>query len=254
MKKSLNILLFLLCIFLLNGCSDKEIDPQNVTVSFEYQNSTIAKNAEDGTVLLEYIYQKPLFTIKGASTDTAEALNAAYENYYSSAMESLIEIYLKSAADEYEALSENEKSNWNNYIFQIDCRVQRCDGFYVSMAHSMTFSQRNNNEQNSLYKTGVTFSTLTAERITLNNIFTNYTDALDYIPQFLETELKNRNDFESLPENYTDFLEYVLSEETWYLTPIGFTIICNEGTLGTQELGILEFTLAYENTYLLTEQ
>lgn len=152
--------------------------------------------------------------------------------------------YIKLAQEDYNQRTQEEKQYWQGYGLGETYSTGRADHQVISFIDN--YYEDTGGAHPNAARFAQTFSTKTGERLTLDEVLTDVPQAKEFINNFILKETKQYQYKDYFFEGYEKDIKDILTEDTWYLSDEGFVIIANEYIISPHAVGILEFTIPYE--------
>lgn len=218
------------------------------SVSVEFTEDSGEETHEDGTVLMSWSVQYPEVSIIDNKA-AADKINACYSDGKTD-FESEKEENLEIIREEYD-YSKEEDFPFRMWSFLTQRSVQRKDNVCVSIRTVQ--SQDSGGAHPNSYETAENFATATGERLSLTDVVNDVEDAKLQVEEFIRTKI-NEEYKDYVLEDYEANIADILQEDVWVLDSSGFSVICNEYIIGPHALGIITFTIPYEECGFLKEE
>lgn len=221
------------------------LQPELVTVEFTDEEDT--QYDDDGTELLSWSFQYPDIMIPG-NPAAAEEINAYFSDE-KTREESVIRDYTDNAKEEYE-FSKEESLPFSAWELRFRNAVQRKDSVCISFTQQL-IEYAGGAHPNS-YESAVNFDGKTGKKLLLADVVSNVDTAHREAEEFIRKEIEEKyRDY--VMEDYEENIGDILTEDAWYLDGNGFSIICNEYIIGPHAMGIVVFTIPYDECGFLKE-
>lgn len=182
----------------------------------------------------------------------AEAEINAFFEARNKAWEDTVELYVKVVEDAYHEWKEDDDGEeWESYAIGRAYELKRLDEQMLCVVED-TFV-KSGGEKTDYVRVAYNFDTWTGKRLTLEEAASHLdeirTESLAYIEELLQEE-----EYEDvLKDNYTSYLEDILTDSTWYTDEKGMYVICNEDIIAPARAGIMEFFLPYDEVDVIDE-
>lgn len=207
------------------------------------------KNSEN--VLIIYISGNiPSFFIEKKSADK---INEFYKEDREE-LKSIMKEELSNAKNDYKFRKEEnlDINSWAAYGIGRKYSSERMDKAVISVVQedyryfggvypSTSYSAQN-------------FDTRTQELLTLEDITTDREKAIEFINEYILNLTKKAEDQNYFYEDYEKNISNILTDETWYFSDEGFVVICNEYMIAPRAVGVLKFTIPYDEFIYLKEE
>lgn len=245
--------------------SDEESGAKAVSLEISFEKETGEMKSDDGSVsYLKYEFNMPKVT----STDNPEAAGQI-NSYFAQQKEALLSDcneYYEWAKEDYQTRLDIAQEDGTEepteadfgYYSSTDYTVTRQDDTVISfreMSTTYTGGAHGNN-----IVAGVTFDAKTGQRIQLADLLEDEEGGKSQIDQLLlekaqEMQEKAIQDegYGIFFEEYENYIPDVLTEDSWYLTEDGMTIVSNEYLLAPYAAGATYFELPYETCDFIKE-
>lgn len=182
----------------------------------------------------------------------AQELINAFFRERNEAWESTVELYTEVVEDSYEDWEEEDDGDdWELYEIGRLYELKRLDEQMLCVVEN-TFVKKGG-EQTNHVRVAYNFDTWTGKRLSLEEAASHLDEirmeSLAYIGKMLQ-----RDKYEGvLKNNYTEYLEDMLTDSTWYTDDKGMYVICNEDIIAPAKAGIMEFFLPYDEVDVIDE-
>lgn len=232
-------------------------------ISYEMADGTM--QSDDGSITyLQYKFNMPK-VVNEANPEAAEQINS----YFTQRKEELLSDcneYYEWAKEDYQIRVETaqedgtEAPDTDTFGYYSDCNytVMRQDDQVISFQEQDTTYTGGAHGSNLV--AGVTFDAKTGQRILLADLCEDAEAAKTEIDQILlqkaqEMQEKSIQDGDGgmFFEEYETYIPDVLTEDSWYLTEDGMTIVSNEYLLAPYAAGATYFELPYETCDFIKE-
>lgn len=185
--------------------------------------------------------------------DAADDINAFFEER-DRALEDTIEVYtdlVETAYFAWKDQDDEEAGEWKPYEFGREYSIKRLDEQMICIVEDGYVYT--GGERTVHTRISYNFDTWTGSRLSLETAASHLDEirmeSLAYIGELLlEPEYAD-----ILKKNYTDYLEDILTDNTWYTNEEGLYIICNEDIIAPAKEGIMEFFLPYDEVDVIDE-
>ena len=220
-----------------------ELPEENVTVLFETESGTL--QADDGTEVLTYTMTYPVVSIE-ENPDIADKINKDIENYrttYDTAVSQMSE----TAKADYEFMKSEEGMDYYSYSMEAQFSLQRKDDAIISF--TMLDWNYTGGAHGNYGSTGINYSLLTGERISLDTIADNAETFKKTAGEYLYQLSKTSGYQERLFEEYEKqiLIESLYMDGKWYLSNSGMVFFADPYMLGPYAAGTIEFTIPYDD-------
>lgn len=180
-----------------------------------------------------------------------EEINAFFKAR-NEAWEDTVELYVEVVEDAYyEWEEDDDEEEWETYAIGREYELKRLDEQMLCVVEN-TFV-KTGGEKTNYVRVAYNFDTWTGKRLSLEEAASHLdeirTESLAYIGELLQEE-----EYEDiLKDNYTGYLEDILTDSTWYTDEKGMYVICNEDIIAPARAGIMEFFLPYDEVDVIDE-
>lgn len=180
-----------------------------------------------------------------------ESINAFFQER-NEAWETTVGLYTEVIEDSYLAWEESDDDeDWETQEIGRLYELKRLDDQMLCVVEN-TFVKKGS-DQESHVRVSYNFDTWTGKRLSLEEAASHLdeirTESLAYIGEMLQNEK-----YEGvLKNNYTEYLEDMLTDATWYTDEKGMYVICNEDIIAPVKAGIIEFFLPYDEVDVIDE-
>ena len=245
--------------------SDEVSSAKAASLEISFEKETGEMKSDDGSIsYLQYEFNLPKVT-SADNPEAAEQINS----YFAQQKEALLSDcneYYEWAKEDYQTrvdmaqedgTEEPTEDNFG-YYSSTDYTAMRQDDTVISfreMSTTYTGGAHGNN-----IVAGVTFDAKTGQRIQLADLLEDEEDGKAQIDQLLlekaqEMQEKAIQDegYGIFFEEYENYIPDVLTEDSWYLTEDGMTIVSNEYLLAPYAAGATYFELPYETCDFIKE-
>lgn len=245
--------------------SDEESGEKAASLEISFEKETGEMKSDDGSIsYLQYEFNLPKVT----STDNPEAAEQI-NSYFAQQKEALLSDcneYYEWAKEDYQTRvdmaqedgTEEPTEDDFGYYSSTDYTVTRQDDVVISFQEQSTAYTGGAHGNNIV--AGVTFDAKTGQRIQLADLLEDEEDGKAQIDQLLlekaqEMQEKAIQDegYGIFFEEYENYIPDVLTEDSWYLTEDGMTIVSNEYLLAPYAAGATYFELPYETCDFIKE-
>lgn len=182
----------------------------------------------------------------------AQELISAFFQERNEAWEDTVDLYVDVVVDAFEAWEEGGKeTNWEGYEIGRTYELKRLDEQMLCVLED-TFVKKGGKKADHV-RVAYNFDTWTGKRLSLEEAGSHLDEirleSLAYIGNLLQKE-----EYAGiLKSNYTEYLEDMLTDSTWYTDEKGMYVICNEDIIAPASAGILEFFLPYEEVDVIDD-
>lgn len=142
--------------------------------------------------------------------------------------------------------------DWNGYELDRIYSVMRADGEIISIVED-DYMYTGGDHGNAV-RVAYNFDARTGERMTLEEVASDLDEIRQKSVAYLGEKLPESEAAAELFHDYTNHLEDILTDGTWYLDGNGFHVICNVSIITTDSAGILDFLLPYEEVDVVKER
>lgn len=196
---------------------------------------------EEDKLLLTYSYNSVQVTIP-ENQEAQDKINAFFEEQ-ETAYQDTIQEYIQFAKEDLEMRKDDPEllESWNGYDVGTTYSVMRADDKVVSVVVD-GYEYTGGAHPNSM-RSAYTFDTQTGEKLSLAAAVRDLDDAQAETTEFLTKKLKEQE--ENLLEDYQNYIQDILTDNTWYLDQEGFHIIINEYIVSPHSTGIQEMVMPY---------
>lgn len=245
--------------------SDEESGAKAASLEISFEKETGEMKSDDGSIsYLQYEFNLPKVT----STDNPEAAEQI-NSYFAQQKEDLLSDcneYYEWAKEDYQTRVDMAQENGTEeptedtfgYYSSCDYTLMRQDDTVISFQEQSTTYTGGAHGNNIV--AGVTFDAKTGQRIQLADLMEDEEDGKAKVDQLLlekaqEMQEKAIQDegYGIFFEEYENYIPDVLTEDSWYLTEDGMTIVSNEYLLAPYAAGATYFDLPYETCDFIKE-
>ena len=245
--------------------SDEEAVAKAASLEISFEKETGEMKSDDGSIsYLQYEFNLPKVT----STDNPEAAEQI-NSYFAQQKEALLSDcneYYEWAKEDYQTRVDMAQENGTEeptednfgYYSSTDYTVMRQDDTVISFREMSTTYTGGAHGNNVI--AGVTFDAKTGQRIQLADLLEDEEDGKAQIDQLLLEKAQEMQEkaiqeegYGIFFEEYENYIPDVLTEDSWYLTEDGMTIVSNEYLLAPYAAGATYFELPYETCDFIKE-
>lgn len=228
---------------------DEIAEPEEV-ISAQVSKTVKEAYGNDRITLLTKEVNDVCITMSG-NEDAQEEINAFFAER-NRALEDTVELYTDLVETAYYAWRDaGESTEWKPYELVRKYSVKRVDEQMICIvedSYVYTGGDRGN-----AVRVAYNFDTWTGSRLSLETAASHLDEirmeSIAYIGELLQEPEYAR----VLKSNYTDYLEDILTDGTWYTDEAGLYVICNEDVIAPAKEGIMEFFLPYEEVDVIDE-
>ncbi len=175
-----------------------------------------------------------------------ENLKRNIENWSMERAEELRGISASYEEEASKAAKYGKKSEFSPYSFYQSAAVSRVDSKTVCLIED--FSQYTGDGNASKSRQGICFDAQTGKRIPFSDLFSEYETFKKEAFKELTEQLADGYE-DQLSKDYEKKIETIWADPetfSWYLDASGIVIVLPEGSVGSEELGIIELHLSYD--------
>lgn len=183
--------------------------------------------------------------------DAENKINAFFEER-NEALKDTVELYADLVETTYYAWRDaGKEGEWKPFELGREYTIKRLDEQMICIVEdSYVYA---GGDRTNYTRVSYNFDTWTGSRLSLETAASHLdeirTESVQYIGELLlEPEYAG-----ILKRDYTNYLEDILTDATWYTDKKGMYVICNEDTIAPVKEGILEFFLPYEEVDVIDE-
>lgn len=245
--------------------SDEESGAKAASLEISFEKETGEMKSDDGSIsYLQYEFNLPKVT-SADNPEAAEQINS----YFAQQKEALLSDcneYYEWAKEDYQTRVDIAQENGTEeptednfgYYSSTDYTVMRQDDTVISFREMSTTYTGGAHGNNVI--AGVTFDAKTGQRIQLADLLEDEEDGKAQIDQLLLEKAQEMQEkaiqeegYGIFFEEYENYIPDVLTEDSWYLTEDGMTIVSNEYLLAPYAAGATYFELPYETCDFIKE-
>ena len=254
-SRVLSILLLTTC--LVNNSGKTQVIPVGVDhlreaevirITFEKLDQVLKD--KNGVPMLQVQGNIPVVTI-GGNKKATKKMNDFYQNK-KKAFEVQQAIDFKQAQEDYKGRSEEERTYWEGYSLGMSYMPERLDDKVISLVEN-NYEYTGGAHPNS-WRYAQNFDSNTGGRLTLKEVTTDEKAAIAFINEEILKQTKMYKYKDYFFEGYEKSIKDILTEDTWYFSDKGLVVIANEYIISPHVVGILEFTIPYEEFPYLKEE
>ncbi|WP_053984843.1 DUF3298 and DUF4163 domain-containing protein [Niameybacter massiliensis] len=251
-KRLVSIILIIICVLNVVPCTSlyaKE-EPVEPIITVKYEDIDEIFKDKDGVIMLSVQGNSPSVTIP-ENKKASLKINTYYKKLLKVFKQREKE-YIKLAEQDYQQRTKEQQEYWHGYELGETYSTGRADDKVISFIDN--YYEYTGGAHPNGTRFAQTFSTKTGERLTLNEILTDVPKATEFINNFILKETKKYEYKDYFFEGYEKDIKDILTEDTWYLSDKGLVVVANEYIISPHAVGILEFTIPYEQfSYLKLE-
>ncbi|MBP3912183.1 DUF3298 and DUF4163 domain-containing protein [Zhenhengia yiwuensis] len=223
------------------SCPSECAKQSQFKIDIQYKDLDNTIKNKDGVVMLVVEGNSPVVTIENNKKATCD-INDFYEGK-EKAFEKMEKQYVKMAKKDYSARTKESKKYWAGYSLSRIYTTGRVDNKVIS------FIQNNNEYTGGAHPNATrfaqNFNPCTGTRLTLKDITKDECKAREVIQAYILKAVQKAAYKDYLSEDYEAHIKDILTEDTWYFSDQGLVIISNEYIITPHAVGILEFTIPY---------
>lgn len=248
-----------------SSAAQENVSGKAASFEISFEKETGEMKSDDGSIsYLQYEFNMPKVT-SADNPEAAEQINSYFVQRQEELMADCNEYY-EWAKEDYQIRVDVAKENGTEgptedtfgYYSSCDYTIMRQDDTVISFqeqSSTYTGGAHGNN-----IVEGVTFDAKTGQRIQLADLMENEEDGKAEVDQILlekaqEMQEKSMQEdgYGIFFEEYETYIPDVLTEDSWYLTEDGMTIVSNEYLLAPYAAGATYFDLPYETCDFIKE-
>lgn len=199
---------------------------------------------EEDKLLLTYEYNSVEVTIPG-NKEAQDKINDFFVQEEISYQDTIRE-YVQFAEEDLEMRKEDPElmESWAGYSVGKEYSIARADDKIISVI--MNCYEFTGGAHPNSVRAAYTFDAQTGEKLSLEAVVKDLDEAQNMTTEFLTEKLAEQEQEEGmLFDDYRNYIQDILTDNTWYLDQEGFHIIINEYIVSPHAAGIQEMTMPY---------
>lgn len=215
-------------------------EPPEVTFKDYSQN---INDQENGVLMLAVTENCPVITIKGKE-DVSQKMNMVFEQQHVSNQEEL-GAKVQQAKDYYKELSEEEAKAWGGFGYGMTYKAVHISTRILSIV-AESYDWQGSSHPNTWTST-YCFDVTTGDLLYLADVFKDEAKARAIVEQHILDTITKEPYKDGLLDDYESYVGDIMTENTFYLTDKGLTVICNPYMVTAYAAGVIEINVPYED-------
>ncbi len=214
-------------------------EPPEVTFKDYSQN---INDDESGALMLAVTENCPVITIKGKE-DISQKMNMVFEQQHISNQEE-IGTKVQQAKDYYKELTKEEAKAWGGFGYGMTYKAVHISTRILSIV-AESYDWQGSAHPNTWTST-YCFDVTTGDLLYLADVFKDEAKARTIVERHILDTITKDPYKDGLMDDYESYVGDIMTENTFYLTDKGLTVICNPYMVTTYAVGMIEINVPYE--------